>query len=383
MLGFRSMGSNLDFYNLGATTAQRISELISTSTLSIADGGLLDDFESRAAALFGHRFGIATCNGTAAIHLGLFAIGLEPGDEVIVPTYGFHAMVTPILQLGGRPIFCDIYPDSLTIDVEQARALLNPRTRAILILHPWGNPAHLGQLNQLARERGIYLVSDGSHAHGATWCGSPIGKFCDVLCASFGKGKLITGGELGIATTNDPRLRDRMLLFGHVNRVPRAYLTESYKDIGNAVGIKYRPHPFALRLAIDQMDSYPERSRQLLANVAELLGEIHLASLETQHNFTESGRVFWQIILLAAPPLLVRLRNLAAAAGLIIEENHYKPLLHEHSIFTKYYRLPQPRLARAEEVNPRIAQIDALQLWNPAVVSKYAGLFRSLGDTSN
>ena len=375
------MSSNHDFYNLGAATAQQISELISTSTLSIADGGLLDDFESRAAALFGHRFGAATCNGTAAIHVGLFAIGLEPGDEVIVPTYGFHAMVTPILQLGGRPVFCDIYPDSLTIDVERAAELVTPRTRALLVLHPWGNPAHLGRLKQLATERGIYLISDASHAHGASWCGSPLGMFSDVLCASFGKGKLITGGELGIATTDDPRLRDRMLLFGHVNRVPRAYLTDRYKDIGNAVGIKYRPHPFALRLAIDQMDSYPKRSRQLLANVAELLPEIRLASLDTQYTFAESGRVFWQVIVIAEPPVLVQLRKAAAAAGLLIEENHYKPLLHEHSIVTTYYRLPQPRFAVAEEVNMRIVQIDALQLWNRTVVSKFAGLFRSLGDS--
>jgi perosamine synthetase len=374
------MSSSHDFYNLGAATANHIAELISTSTLSIADGGLLDDFESRAAALFGHRFGTATCNGTAAIHLALFAIDLQPGDEVILPTYGFHAMATPILQLGGRPVFCDIYPDSLTIDVERAEALVTSRTRAVLVLHPWGNPAHLGRLRQLALDRGIYLISDASHAHGATWCGSPLGMFCDLLCASFGKGKLITGGELGVATTDDPRLRDRMLLFGHVNRVPRAYLTDCYKDISNAVGIKYRPHPFALRLAIDQMDSYPERSRQLLANVAELLAEIRLVPLDTQHAFAESGRVFWQVILMAAPPVLDRLRNAAAAEGLVVEENHYKPLLHENSILTRYYRLLQPRFAAAEEVNTRIVQIDALQLWNRSVVSRYAGLFRSVRD---
>jgi dTDP-4-amino-4,6-dideoxygalactose transaminase len=168
-----------------------------------------------------------------------------------------------------------------------------------------------------------------------------------------------------------------MLLFGHVNRVPRAYLTDCYKDIGNAVGIKYRPPPFALRLALDQMDSYAERSRQLLANVTELLAEMHLASLDTQHTFAESGRVFWQVIIMASPPVLNRLRNAAATAGLVIEENHYNPLLHQNSIVTSYYRLPQPSFAVAEEVSTRIIQIDALQLWNRIVLNKYAGLFRS------
>jgi dTDP-4-amino-4,6-dideoxygalactose transaminase len=371
------VSSSHDFYNLGPATARGISELISTSTLSIPDGGILDEFETRAAAFFGHRFGVATCNGTAAIHSALFAIDLKPGDEVIVPTYGFHAMVTPILQLGARPVFCDIYADSLSIDVERAANLLTPRTRAILVLHPWGNPADLGRLQRLARQRDVYLISDSSHAHGATWRGRPLGKFCDLLCASFGKGKLITGGELGIATTDDPRLRDRMLLFGHVNRVPRAYLTDCYKDIGNAIGIKYRPHPFALRLALDQMDTYAERSRRLLANVGELLAAIHGASLRTQASFPESGRVFWHVVVMAEPSILGRLRNSAAAAGLVIEDNHYHPLLHENPIVTRYYRLPQPRFPVAEEGSARIVQIEALQFWDCNTAIRYAEAVRS------
>lgn len=288
-----------DFYNLGPTSVRNITNLLSTSTLSVVDGGILEDFERKASALFGHRFGVATCNGTAALHLALFAIGLEPGDEVIVPTYAYHAMVTPILQLGGRPVFCDIEECGLTIDVESAKSAVSPRTRAVMVLHPWGNPAHLGKLRQFTNERKLYLISDASHAHGATWCGSPLGTFCDVVCASFGRGKLITGGELGIVSTDESHLRDRMLLFGHVNRVPQGYLTDTYKHIGNAIGIKYRPHPFALQLALDQFDSYPERSRQLVVHVNELLSEVHRAGLETQHSFAESGRVFWQIAIMA------------------------------------------------------------------------------------
>jgi perosamine synthetase len=367
-----------DFYNLGSATIRNITDLISTSTFSVVDGGILEAFESKVSALFGHHFGVATCNGTAAIHLALFAIGLEPGQEVIVPTYAFHAMVTPILQLGASPVFCDIDEDTLTIDVEYAKSLVSARTRAVMVLHPWGNPAHMRDLKRFANQHQLYLISDASHAHGATWSGNPLGMFSDVLCASFGKGKLITGGELGIATTDDPHLRDRMLLYGHVNRVPQAYLTDRYKDIDNAVGIKYRPHPFALQLALDQLESYPERNRRLLINVNELIGELHRAGLETQHTFTQSGRVFWKVIIMAEPAVLDRLRRKAAAAGLIVERNHYQPLLHECSVLTRYYGLVPQRFAVAEGVAARIAQIDALQLWDRTLVDRYAAVFRSL-----
>ena len=104
-------------------------------------------------------------------------------------------------------------------------------------------------LRSLADRHGLSLISDSSHAHGALWNGRPLGSHYDFVCTSFGKGKLISGGELGVATTNDDRYRDRMLLYGSVNRVPQALITPEYKHMHNSVGVKYRPHPFAMTLA--------------------------------------------------------------------------------------------------------------------------------------
>ncbi len=367
-----------DFYKIGKDTVGRIASMIARSELAVIDGGILDEFEQRAASLFGHRFGVATCNGTAAIHLALFAIGIKHGDEVILPTYGFYAMVTPILQLGATPVFCDIHSDSLTIDVEQAASLVTPRTKAIMLLHSWGNPANLSKLRALSRERKIYLISDASHAHGATWSGEPIGAFCDVLCASFGVGKLISGGELGVATTDDAHLRDRMLLFGHLNRVPEAYLTDRYVNIENSIGIKYRPHAFALRLALDQMDSFPMRMQSLISNINELIGEIRNAGLTTQWSFPQSGRVFWKVIVVSDPPALRHLRKAAVAANLPIDSNHYQPLLHQTLLITKYYAIKIGSFPVSEKLAERIVQIDALQLCDSNIVSKYVALVRSL-----
>lgn len=367
-----------NFYQIGEDTIRKIASMISCASLSIVEGGTLEQFEKKAAAFWGHSLGVATCNGTAAIHLALFAAGIQPGDQVIVPVYGFHGMVIPILQLGALPVFCDIYPDSLTINVEHAISLVSAKTKAVLVLHPWGNPAHMDKLRSFTSTYNLSLISDASHAHGATWQRKPLGAYCDILCASFGLGKLISGGELGIATTDDPGLRDRMLLYGHVNRVPNAYLTEHYRHLPNAIGIKYRPHAFALQLALDQMESYRDRCSRLLKNTNDLLQEMNASGLKTQRSFVEAGRVFWKVVIMAEPPLLDLLKAAAAAEGLSLEGNHYYPLLHKNPIFSSYYGLESSMFPSAESLNRKIAQIDALQLYDRAQLGKYIRLIRRL-----
>lgn len=365
-----------DFYGLRESSAS-ISRMVAEGFIVAVSGKLLEEFEEAAANLFGNRFGVATCNGTAAIHVGLYGVGVGPGDEVLLPTYGYHGMAVPINCLGARPVFCDVDPETLCLDPEDCAKRITTRTKAILALHPWGNPCHLDALEDLAHGHGLALVSDASHAHGARWKRRPIGSFSHVLCASMGPGKLITGGELGVATTDDPRIRDRMLLFGHVNRVPEALGTEEYKGIDNAVGLKIRPHALALRLALDQLHTFQGREARLSERVHSLALRVQDAGFGVQESYGSATRTFWKLIVRGTPELLQRLRRRASDRSLRLETDHYDPPLHRSTIFTRYYGLSEVSLPRAEALQGTLVQIHAIDLWDDGLMGQYLGLFEN------
>lgn len=365
-----------NFYQIAESTKSKIIDLIDHNKLSIVDGDILEEFESKFASFFGHKYGVATCNGTSAIHLSYFALGISNGDEVLMPTYGFHAMASPLLQVGGTPIFCDIDLDSLTIDVNDMRKKITQKTKAIMVLQPWGNLANIDEIILFAKANKLYVISDSSHATGAKWLKKPLGSFVDIVCASLGKGKLISGGELGVFTTNNKEFRDRALLFSHTNRVPKAYLTEKYKEISNIIGIKYRPHPFAIRLALDQIESFKVRNSDLLKNIFLLIKVIsEIKSISLQKSFSNSFRNYWKIVLICDSKTIEKLTSLAVKYNLAFENNHYSTLLHEDSICTQYFRIFQTGFPVAESIKERIVQIDAIQLFDINVLKKYIELF--------
>src|SRR5262245_38684662 len=134
-----------------------------------------DQFEREFAAFVGTRHALALCNGTAALHSALFACGVRAGDEVIVPSYTWHASITPILHCGGTPVFCEVDPRTWTADPEDIRRRISDRTRAVVVTHVLGNPADMDAILAVTRPRGIKVVEDASHAHGATWRGRQVG----------------------------------------------------------------------------------------------------------------------------------------------------------------------------------------------------------------
>lgn len=372
------------FYQISETTKSKIIDLIDHDKMSIVNGDILDEFESKISSFFGHKYGVATCNGTSAIHLAYFAIDISVGDEVLMPTYGFHAMASPLLQLGGVPVFCDIDLESLTIDVNDMRKRKTHKTKVIMVFQPWGNVANMDEILKFAKANNLYVISDSSHAPGSKWANHPIGRYADIVCASFGKGKLISGGELGVFTTDNKEFRDRALLFSHTNRVPKAYLTEKYKEISNIIGIKYRPHPFAIRLALDQMESFKARNSTLLKNISLLINVIsEIKSISLQKSFSNSSRNYWKIILICESKTIEKLTALADKYNLAFENNHYNTLLHEDSIYTQYFRIIQTGFPVAESIKARILQIDAIQLYDINVLKKYIELFSEFKNGNN
>jgi len=160
-------------------------------------------FEQEYAAFVGVKHAIALANGTLALELALRALGIGPGDEVIVPAKTFVATASCAVAVGARPVVCDVEPDSQNLSAKTVLDAITPRTRAIIAVHLAGWPCEMGPLVELAHSRNIFLIEDCAQAHGAMWDGKPVGCFGDISVYSFCQDKIITtGGEGGMLLTD-------------------------------------------------------------------------------------------------------------------------------------------------------------------------------------
>ena len=213
-------------------------------------GGPVERFERRFAGAPARAYALLMNSGTAALHSAFFAVGVKPGDEVIVPPYTFFASAGPLLHLGGVPVFCDLDERTLTADPDDVEARITPRTKAICVVHVWGNPARMDRFVDIARRHGVALIEDCSHAHGATYGGRPVGTWGDIGCFSLQGNKPVSGGEAGIAITEDAALFDRMLALAHTGRTGRQQAAATFAIDDLSFGLKYRPHLAAAQWAL-------------------------------------------------------------------------------------------------------------------------------------
>ncbi len=228
--------------------------------------GIVGEFESAFAAMTGSKHALSMNSGTATLHSAYFAVGVGPGHEVLCPAYTWHASATPIIHCGATPVFCDIRPESMTIDPDDVERRITDRTRAVCAVHVWGNVCDMDRLCDIARRHSLALIEDASHAHGALWKGKPVGSMGDIGCFSMQGAKAVSGGESGVAVTDDPALYDRMVLLGHFGR-PRLGVLDVVNTIGDmSLGTKYRAHPWAIAMANVGLRRLPELNAKRTAN---------------------------------------------------------------------------------------------------------------------
>jgi len=192
-----------------AEEERRLLEVLRSGAWGKIYGGVSEEFERAFAQLQACDYCVAVSTGTSALRCALRAVGVEAGDEVIIPPYTFMATATSVIDVAATPVWADIHPDTWTLDPDALEAAITSRTRAVIPVHVAGNPCMMDEIIEVAERHGIAVVEDAAQAHGAIYSGTPVGGLGDAGCFSFQASKNLSGGEGGAITTNDRLVAER------------------------------------------------------------------------------------------------------------------------------------------------------------------------------
>ncbi|MEF8779039.1 MAG: DegT/DnrJ/EryC1/StrS family aminotransferase [Natronomonas sp.] len=250
-------------------------------------GPMVEDFESKWAELVGVDHAVAVSNGTTALQLALNASGLEPGDEVIVPSLTFGSTATAVVHQAGVPVFADIDRELYTLDHTDLERCVSEHTEAIIPVHLYGHPAEMDEIRVFADEHGLTVIEDAAQAHGASYKGEPVGSIGDIGCFSFYATKNITTGEGGIVTTDDADIAEQIRLLrshGMEGRDQHVTLGYNYRmsDLNAAIGTAQ----------VDRLSEFNERRREISERLFEALGDLEWLEPATVREYVEHA-YFW------------------------------------------------------------------------------------------
>jgi len=244
---------------IGEEEKKRVNDVLESGVLSgfIAKAGgnflggrQVKEFESLVRDYFGAKHAVSVNSATAGLHVALGALGIGPGDEVIVTPYTMSASATAIIMQNAVPVFADIDEDTFCIDPEKIEEALTPRTKAIVLVHLFGRPAAMDEITAIAKRHGLFVIEDCAQAPGATYGGKPVGTLGDIGIFSLNQHKTITSGEGGYIITDSDELALRMrLIRNHGEAIVEDMALTS---IENIVGFNYRMTELEAAVSIGQ-----------------------------------------------------------------------------------------------------------------------------------
>lgn len=245
-------------------------------------------FETSFKEHLGVRHAIATSSCTGALHMGMHALGVGPGDEIIMADTNWIATAAPIVHLGARPVFVDILPDSWCLDPERVKNAITPRTKAIVAVHLYGNLCDMDALLAIGAEHGIPVIEDAAEAIGSVYHGKRAGSMGRFGSFSFHGTKTVTTGEGGMFVTNDDDLYERVLTLSNHGR-SRAQTRQFWPDM---VGFKYKLSNIQAAIGCAQLErvsSLIDRKRAILAKYRILLNSVSGLNLNPEPEGTVNG----------------------------------------------------------------------------------------------
>jgi perosamine synthetase len=277
---------------LNGNEAEYVLDCIESNWISSA-GKYIPRFEEAFAEACGTRYGVACVNGTVALHLALVTLGIGPGDEVILPTFTMIATINAVTYTGATPVLVDSEPVTWNMDLNQVADKITSRTRVVMPVHTYGHPVDMDPLLEMAERHGLYVIEDAAEAHGAEYKGRRAGSLGHAGCFSFYANKVITTGEGGMITTDDPdiarlasNLRDHA--FSEERHFWHKYLGFNYRmtNLQAAVGLAQA----------EQMESFVRARRANAARYTAALQSIPGIVTPPEAGWAKS--VFWMYSIL-------------------------------------------------------------------------------------
>jgi len=265
------------------------------SATMLTTGPLVKQFEKEFAVATDCKHAVTLSNGTAALHASMDAIGISEGDEVIVPAITFVATANAVLYCGGTPVFADVCPDTLLIDVVDVEKKISPNTKAIIAVDYAGQPCDYDGLRDLADRFGLSLISDACHSLGGSHKGRAVGSLADMTCFSFHPVKQITTCEGGMVTTNDLAIAERIKRFrchGIDATAAARQVRNTHRYDMQSLGFNYRLSDLQCALGLSQLkklESFVARRQAIAKRYQDKLVNIEFVQLLTNRPNRSSG----------------------------------------------------------------------------------------------
>lgn len=227
---------------------------------------ITEKFQNQFAEWQGRKYALAFTNGTMSLSAAMYAIGLGMGDEIICPTKTYWGSISQAINFGASAVFCNIN-HKLSMDPDDLERCITPKTKAIMVVHYFAYPCDMDKIMEIANRHNLYVIEDVSHAHGSKYKGKKCGNFGHIAAMSMMSTKSFAAGELGMIVTDDRKLYERALAYGHYERNNENYITES-EDLKNYFhialgGVKGRANQVCSALAIGQLKYFDERSAEI------------------------------------------------------------------------------------------------------------------------
>lgn len=382
---------------LGKAEARAIQRVLKNGDLSCHP--ITRDLERSYSRLSGRRFALAHCNGTAALTASFFALDLQPGDEILVPSATFWASVVPMLWFGLLPVFCESDPERLGLDPADVESKISSRTRAMVVVHLFGMPSRMTQLLDIARRHGLKIVEDASHAHGAIWRGRPCGSLGDVSVFSLQTSKLAPAGEGGMLLTDDEEIFRRSVCLGDMMRILELEGPEK-RFAGTTFGMKTRMAAVSAAIASCQLRRLNRNNLRRRENIEHLSSKLEPLGFETYLPPAHVERTYFEFVIrprpreVALPPdLLVQALK---AEGCRVSHARY-PLLHQQPLFTEgafqqIARVERPEglpsylpsaLPRTERLKSELIALPTFPRTDRQLLDRYAEAFEKVLDSAD
>jgi perosamine synthetase len=313
-----------------------VNEALRSGWISSA-GKFLDLFEERWAEFCGMPYGIAVSNGSVALDVAVELLNLQPGDEVIMPTFTIISPAQSVVRCGGKPVLVDSDPRTWQMGAGQIEAKITPRTKAIIVVHIYGHPADMDPILDIARRHGLLVIEDAAEVHGAEYKGRRCGGMGDIATFSFYANKLVTTGEGGMVLVRTPEMAER------ARSLRNLCFQKKQRFLHDELGYNFRLTNLQAALGVGQierMGSIIDRKRAIAAAYSNRLKDLPGISLPVEEPWANSvywvyGIVLDQTTRLTAQQMMDRLKGSGIETRPFFLGMHEQPVFQQMGLFAK------------------------------------------------